>query len=204
MCWALPSCTHSGFLTHTPLLMPENQHAKGKLFLLYSTVGVTFIKINKRYKQGKLAVKMQRERGWVGKSPSDRAQYNPQWLLTQSTARKVVSWLGRLVLLPSFWHLQNQNTAQAFSRAALVWSVMPPNSVKNLFMISVTSQLDSPIYILTIHRVLGRTVEEPRVKLTEEVPKLIVIKCKTVAASASLSCLSFSVRGVPEQSWGLK
>lgn len=77
---------------------------------------------------------------------------------------------------------------------------MPPNSVKNLFMISVTSQLDSPIYILTIHKVLGRTVEEPRGKLTEEVPKLIVIKCKTVAASASLGCLSFSVRGVPEQS----
>lgn len=67
-------------------------------------------------------------------------------------------------------------------------------------MISVTSQLDSPIYILTIHKVLGRTVEEPRGKLTKEVPKLIVIKCKTVAASASLSCLSFSVRGVPEQS----
>lgn len=64
-------------------------------------------------------------------------------------------------------------------------------------MISITFQLDSPIYILTVHKTLGKTAEEPGEKLTEETSKLIVIKCKTIAASASLNCLSFSVGGVP-------
>jgi len=71
-------------------------------------------------------------------------------------------------------------------------------------MISITSQLDSPIYILTIHKALRRTVEEPRGKLTEEVPTLILTECKTTAVFASLSCLSCSVRGIPEQLQGLK
>lgn len=184
--------------------MPENQQAKGKLSHLYTTIWATSIKINRRYKQGKSAVKMQRERGRVGKSPSDRPQHNPQWLLAQSIAITVVPWQGRIVLLPSSLHLQNQNAAQAFSWAALAWSIMSPNSIKNLFMISITSQLDSPIYILTTHKALGGAAEKPRGKLTEEVPKLILIKCKSIAPSASLSCLSFSVRGVPEQSQGLK
>lgn len=71
-------------------------------------------------------------------------------------------------------------------------------------MISITFQLDSPIYILSVHEALGKTAEEPGEKLTDEISKLVLIKCKTVAPSASLNCLSFSVGGVPEQSQGLK
>lgn len=34
-------------------------------------------------------------------------------------------------------------------------------------MISITFQLDSPVYILTIHKALGKTAEEPGETLTE-------------------------------------
>lgn len=71
-------------------------------------------------------------------------------------------------------------------------------------MISITFQLDPPIYILTVHNTLGKTAEETEEKLTEDISKLILMKCKTIAASASLNCLSFSVGVVPEQSQGFK
>lgn len=164
--------------------MPENQQANSMLFHLYSALWETFIKMNRRSKQGWTAVKVQRERGWVSKSPSHRPQYNPQRLLIQSTARKLASWPGRIVLLPSF---------------VLYVSKLNQESIYNQYNFS-----ESPIYILTIHKALARTVEVPRGKLTEEVPKLILRKCKTTAASASLSCLLFSTRDVPEESQGLK
>lgn len=41
-------------------------------------------------------------------------------------------------------------------------------------MINITFQLDSPVYILTVHKALGKTAEEPGEKLTEEISQQIL------------------------------
>lgn len=76
--------------------------------------------------------------------------------------------------MPFFCIYRIKTQPKHSAKEALVWSTMSPNSIKNLFMINITFQLDSPVYILTVHKALGRTAKDPGEKLTEEISQLIL------------------------------